>query len=138
MKVNIIRLMSHKPPSFVLLAWRGLLITQHSTLSGIFFVATQANRAGEFTNCFFFCISSHVLVVDSYSSPFSPKQLAMVTELVRVGMQCSKLRPVNRQFPVKPCTCLDIIKFDRPKCPFKVPWCLASVRDRLAILQYRL
>ena len=52
--------------------------------------------------------------------------------------QCSKLRPDNGQFPVKPSTCLDIIKFDHPKCPLKVPSCLASVRDRLAILQHRL
>ena len=53
-------------------------------------------------------------------------------------MQCSKLRPDTGQFPVKLCMCLDIIKFDRPKCPCKVPWCLASVRYRLAILHHHL
>ena len=41
--------------------------------------------------------------------------------------QCSKLRPDTGQFPVKLCMCLDIIKFDQPKCPCKVPCCLASV-----------
>ena len=42
------------------------------------------------------------------------------------------------QFPVKLCMCLDIIKFNRPKCPCKVPWCLASVHYRLAILHHHL
>ena len=52
---------------------------------------------------------------------------------VCVCVLCSKLCPDTGQFPVKLYMCLDIIKYDRPKCPCKVPWCLASVCDRLAI-----
>ena len=101
-----------------------------------------------YESVFIFIPSFHVAVYDFYSLlksvhvgqqfPCGRKKDSESYRSDTDSLQCSKLRPDTGQFPVKLCMCLDIIKFDRPKCPCKVPWCLASVRYRLAILHHHL
>ena len=87
------------------------------------------------------CVCVHVCVcvcVCVHESVCVCARMCVLCVCVCVCVRCSKLCPDTGQFPVTLYMCLDIFKYDRPKYLCKVPWCLASVRDRVAIHHHRL